>query len=437
MSESSTSSNGAASSQRRGALGPADRMQRMLESGDLSDVQFEIGRHFGSAKTFRVHKYMLSSSSDVFHTMFCGSLPEKCAAPIDIPDVPPAAFQRMREFIYTESIVVTTDDVFPTMQCADKYDLPRLVDRCCDFVFKDLRISNCLLHAENALAWPVHTDNSMVENCLHFVDMHCEEVLQSEQFTQLKHTTVRKIVERDTLSVHENVIYAAVDTWAVAACTRDNLEPSVNNRRQVLGDILYLIRFPLMTDAQLADGPAGSGLLLPSEVLEIYLYRHAATVKGQLRFTTQSRNFPIIRVGDMAFREQEEIFVERSQHWSPAHVVGVRGLGVVCQLPYSKQTVVTAAEKFVRASDILASGQKILWSAPSLRGRYVEVTYKMRHLGGHRVNVLGTERVVLFGDIAIKCDSVEAWKRAQEESAERNTSGDATRKRSLDAANLA
>ncbi|XP_055350802.1 BTB/POZ domain-containing protein 2-like [Paramacrobiotus metropolitanus] len=242
--------------------------------------------------------------------MFYGSSPVKCATAIDIPDVLPAAFARMLEYIYTDAVNVTIDDVFPTMQCADKYDLPRLADRCYDFILKDLRINNCLLHA---LDWSIDSDpdNSIVENCLHFVDLNGQEVFdtESERFAQLKHRTVRRILERATLQADDTLIYAAVDKWAMAACARNNLDPSAANRRKVLGDVLYLIRFPLMTDKQLADGPAGSGLLSPSELLEIHLYKHATT-KRPVQFATHPRHPPLIHVGDTTFEDSEEVFLE-------------------------------------------------------------------------------------------------------------------------------
>ncbi|XP_055355081.1 BTB/POZ domain-containing protein 1-like [Paramacrobiotus metropolitanus] len=69
-------------------------MGRMLKSGDLSDVQFSVGRDFGPPKNFSAHKFVLSSASDVFYTMFNGSLPEKCDVPIVLPDIPPEGFEK-------------------------------------------------------------------------------------------------------------------------------------------------------------------------------------------------------------------------------------------------------------------------------------------------------------------------------------------------------
>ncbi|XP_055351430.1 BTB/POZ domain-containing protein 6-like isoform X2 [Paramacrobiotus metropolitanus] len=71
-------------------------------------------------------------------------------------------------------------------------------------------------------------------------------------------------------------------------CIRKNMSASSANRREMLGQELFLIRFPILTDNLLLDGPVKSGLLLQSEVLDIYHYKYA-TIKPQLPFRTEPR----------------------------------------------------------------------------------------------------------------------------------------------------
>ncbi|XP_055355062.1 BTB/POZ domain-containing protein 2-like [Paramacrobiotus metropolitanus] len=151
-----------------------------------------------------------------------------------------------------------------------------------------------LLHLENALACAVGID-SVVENCLHYVDEHCTGILMSERFTKVQPDTLRAVLDRDTLFTDEDIICTAVNRWAVAACKRSNLEPSSANRREVLGELLYLVRFPLLTITPVPDKPAKakSGF---SEALSLLDISHD---KG--RFPTQPRRSPVIRVGEVEF----------------------------------------------------------------------------------------------------------------------------------------
>ena len=60
--------------------------------------------------------------------------------------------------------------------------------------------------------------------------------------------------------------------WSESECNRQELEPTKEHRRKVLGDALNLIRFPLMNIEEFAQGPAQSGILTDREVVELFLY---------------------------------------------------------------------------------------------------------------------------------------------------------------------
>ncbi|XP_055348230.1 BTB/POZ domain-containing protein 6-like [Paramacrobiotus metropolitanus] len=262
-------------------------IKEMLSSGDLSDVSFTVGRLLGEARNFSAHKVILAARSPVFRAMLYGSLPENCDAPIDISDILPEAFANLLSFLYTDAMdALSMDNVLPTMGCADKYDVPRLVAICSDFVISQLNPENCLAMLEEAFYWNF---GGVVEKCLDFTDSWSEAILQSGHFTNISQETLEMILQRNTLSVEENEIYVAVESWARAACSRNGLDPSAAaNRRQMLGSALFLVRFPLMTNAQLADGPGTSGLLSEAEITSIFLFLNAR-VKPPLPFSSQRR----------------------------------------------------------------------------------------------------------------------------------------------------
>ncbi|XP_055355064.1 BTB/POZ domain-containing protein 2-like [Paramacrobiotus metropolitanus] len=424
-----------ASVPRRGTIeGALKRWEQMLKSGDLSDVQFSVGRYFGPARIFEAHKLVLSSASDVFYTMFNGSLPENRDDAIDVPEISPPAFENMLKYIYADKADVTVENVFPTMKCADKYDLPFLGDFCFGFFMQDLipefRDADCyLLHLENALMWAVGIE-SVVENCLHFVDVHSKIILRSERFTELQYNTLRAILERDTLFAEESLICMAVDRWAVAACTRSNLEPSAVNRRQVLGELFYLIRFPVMTVMQLTEMPAESGFLEASALVEIFHHRH--------RFNALPRRQPVIRVGDMEFKHQEEVFVFKPPYCTPAHVIGSRGSTAVC-VPLEDEDddedddddddlLKLSPEQLIRAADYCTLHQPVFFCRS-------EVKYIRSENGRHIVAGSNREYKVNFSEICLEYDQAIAWRKTIA-----NGSGKApsvsTGKRSLDAAGL-
>ncbi|XP_055348226.1 BTB/POZ domain-containing protein 3-like [Paramacrobiotus metropolitanus] len=185
------------SSERRGALPlTSRRWKNVLANSELTDVEFAVGRQCGEVKLLRAHKLALSVGSDVFHAMFYGSLVELTDKPIDIPDIPPDAFTNMLSY--------------NTLYCAEKYDLPWLAKICTDFVLVQLKPDNCLTYLENAVRW-VPDCSIAIERCLNLVDEFCAAVLQSDYWPKLERTTLETVLQRDTVSAEENVIYLAVE----------------------------------------------------------------------------------------------------------------------------------------------------------------------------------------------------------------------------------
>lgn len=62
------------------------------------------------------------------------------------------------------------------------------------------------------------------------------------------------VLERDTLGLREVRLFGAAVRWAEAEAQRQQLQPTPENKRRVLGKAISLIRFPLMTIEEFAAG---------------------------------------------------------------------------------------------------------------------------------------------------------------------------------------
>ncbi|XP_055350049.1 BTB/POZ domain-containing protein 6-like [Paramacrobiotus metropolitanus] len=168
--------------------------------------------------------------SPVFRTMFYGSLPEKCVGAIDVPDVHPDAFANMLSCscLYADRVDLNHENVFPTLYCADRYDVPLLTDLCSRFILSDLNAGSCLMYLDNAVKWHA---NDLVDPCLRVVDAYCENVLRFKGLNQIDRGTLEMILRRSTLRASENAVYTAVEKWATAACARNDEEPTAHPGR--------------------------------------------------------------------------------------------------------------------------------------------------------------------------------------------------------------
>ncbi|XP_055356232.1 BTB/POZ domain-containing protein 3-like [Paramacrobiotus metropolitanus] len=402
-----------ASAERRGTVPQiVSRMRAVLHNGELSDIKFAVGHDHGDVKIFPAHKFALSISSDVFHTMFYGNWPSTGLDVIEIPEISPEGFANMLSYIYTDVVEnLTPENVVQTLYCADKYDLSWLAERCTDFVLEQVKPDNCLMYLENALRWTPDYDR-VVEKYLDFVDEHSVAVLQSENFSDIGKKTLEMIIRRDTLSAEEHIVCTAVDKWATAQCLRSQLEPSSVNRREVLGAALTFVRFPVMSDSQLADGPLKSGLLIPAEMCDIHLWRHG-TVKPALHFFphAEPRERGVQEIKKVAYKQREQIFVMcDDDKWHPGEMVGIRQFEFVNLWHSEQDRQNISPSRIIRATDILKRGLPV---DALVNGVWKEGTYGCLRAGRHNVSFASQEHAVEFKFLKIASKHVEEWKSAR------------------------
>ena len=124
-----------------------------------------------------------------------------------------------------------------------------------------------------------------MQHCWDIIESRFEEALQSDNFTDIDYQTLEQILGHDTLLAKETVVFAAATRWAEAECTRQGRDVNPEQCREVLGDALYLIRFPTMTLNEFVVQP---GILSKQEIADILLFFGAAD-KPDLPFSTTCR----------------------------------------------------------------------------------------------------------------------------------------------------
>ncbi|XP_052097602.1 BTB/POZ domain-containing protein 6-like [Mytilus californianus] len=239
-----------------------DCMMYMLQNEIMCDVTLRVG---DNRTPIKAHKYMLSSRSAVFHTMFEGSLPEK--GEITIPDVDEDTFRHILKYFYSDVITITNNNVKEMLYAADKYMLAA-VKRECETVLKQTAKSE---HATKALqtAYQYHLSELQTES-LDYIEMNTKSCLLSEHAVSLSKDCLELILKSDYLNCTETDICQFIFKWGKHQCDLAKLEPSGGNMREALGNILYLIRFPNVGMEFFSKEVTSSCLLTDDEMLCIY-----------------------------------------------------------------------------------------------------------------------------------------------------------------------
>ncbi|XP_016129184.1 BTB/POZ domain-containing protein 2-like isoform X1 [Sinocyclocheilus grahami] len=244
-----------------------ERFAFLFNNEVLSDVHFLVGKGMG-VQRIPAHRFALAVGSAVFDAMFNGGM-ATTSTEIELPDVEPAAFLALLKFLYSDEVQIGPETVMTTLYSAKKYAVPALEAHCVEFLKKNLRADNAFMLLTQARLFD---EPQLASLCLENIDKNTADALAAEGFTDVDLDTLMAVLERDTLGVREVRLFGAAVRWAEAEAQRQQLQPTPENKRRVLGKALSLIRFPLMTIEEFAAGPAQSGILTDREVVSLFLH---------------------------------------------------------------------------------------------------------------------------------------------------------------------
>ena len=96
------------------------------------------------------------------------------------------------------------------------------------------------------------------------------EVASSANFINIKQTTLASLLKRSHLNVAEVKLFQSVLKWIDHQCLQKSFQLTTENRRSVIGDAVYDLRFIAMNQEEFAKHVSKSGLLTTEELVPIY-----------------------------------------------------------------------------------------------------------------------------------------------------------------------
>ncbi|KAL5008437.1 hypothetical protein ScPMuIL_014018 [Solemya velum] len=242
-----------------------DCSRYMLENQIGCDVTFLVGQ---KGQEIRAHKFILISRSPVFQAMLCGPLGEK-QTPIPIPDIEPHSFGLILRYMYYDAMIAKKDQISEILYAAKKYCLSNLVKICRDKLSKWITTDNAceLLHQALML-----DDSTLVRQCQSFVLKNGELCLKSAGMGKLSRDCVTKVFEADDLLANELTLSNALVNWAQAVCKRLKENVTSAKIREILGDMLYSVRFHAISPEDFAKHVSVSDILSKDEIISFFSF---------------------------------------------------------------------------------------------------------------------------------------------------------------------
>ena len=193
--------------------------------------------------------------------------------------------------MYYDEVQLTTRNVPEVLFLAQKYLIPSLAKICTEFVGNNLTVENTLPVLDHCFLLGV--SKGLEKQCWSIIDKHASEVAEHNQFLDIDHGTLTALLSRDTLVAKEMVLFRGAVKWAGHECQRLSIPLTVENKRKVLGDAFYSIRFPLMSMKEFTDEVAQSSFLSHEEVANMYIGFNSSFESCKVKFPTEPRAKPV------------------------------------------------------------------------------------------------------------------------------------------------
>ena len=243
----------------------SQRTQYIFNTTLLSDVKFIVPVSNGESesKVILAHKLVLAIGSPVFFAMFYGPMADTRDS-IDLPDCEYEGLLELFRFIYSDEVELTGSNVMHVLCLAKKYLVTSLVEKCAEFLRKNLDASNVFAILPHAQKFE---DKDLENRCWEVVAVHTEEAVTTGDFVVAERSLVESVVKREKLNVKEVELFKAVNRWAEKKIEEQGIASNGNAKRRIIGEeILEEIRFPLMSQEEFAIFVIDTNILNMQEV---------------------------------------------------------------------------------------------------------------------------------------------------------------------------
>ena len=195
-------------------------------------------------------------------------------------------FLELLRYMYCDEAELTGSNVMQVLYLAKKFIVPSLATKCTEILEQNLDATNVLAVLNEAKRF---SEARLVSQCWLVVDEQASEVVKSQPFATLDRELLSEVVERDSLVVTEVDLFQAVNRWAEEECHRRGLEGNGKEKREVLGPVLELIRFPLMTEKKFTGIVLLTKLLDIDEISDMFRFYNSLPMVGGLKFPNKPR----------------------------------------------------------------------------------------------------------------------------------------------------
>ena len=166
--------------------------------------------------------------------------------------------------------------------------VPKLVRECQNYLSGSLSVNNVIEFLEQSLLFH---DDELRSKCLKLLARNANAVLTGPEIMAASTQSMETILEMDNIPVREIVLYETCLSWTKFQLQIQGSagDPTDEQIREKLGDLLYKIRFPTMEVTEFAEISEGKNVLTAEEKASVYYFLATKKKGSQLMFSTERR----------------------------------------------------------------------------------------------------------------------------------------------------
>lgn len=285
-----------------------NKMSELYCNDLMSDVIFLVG---GERKRVPGHKFVLALCSSVFDNVFKNLKLDK--KELLIEDVTYRAFLCFLKYCYSGNVSMNEEIDFDVLKLASRFNVPGLIKICEDYLLNMLDRDSCLTFYSKCSF--LNNGSLFKKKILNFIGFHFRFLVKTEAtlevFLSLSQKQLIEIAELEGLNCEEFELFNVLMTWAQHNCLKLQIPCTPKNLREILGDGLYKIRFPIFSKEEIFEVFAEfRHILTHNEIRDIIQsYRDNATTHCNFSNNYRNRFYSLCKSDFMTISGSERSLV--------------------------------------------------------------------------------------------------------------------------------
>uniref|UniRef100_A0AC35F1F6 BTB domain-containing protein n=1 Tax=Panagrolaimus sp. PS1159 TaxID=55785 RepID=A0AC35F1F6_9BILA len=173
-------------------------------------------------------------------------------------------FKAFLRYLYTNKIELNEENIYVLTDLANQYNVLSLYNRCEDYLCQNAFYQNTENHFKLAALYEMAKAIKILCKYIKIKDFW-----ETNDLLQISKPLMKACIQMQMLSKSPEEEYFKALEWAKIRCTENNLEQSVKNCRNELGDIVDVIHFDQMSPEFVSTTIAESQFLTDEERLKV------------------------------------------------------------------------------------------------------------------------------------------------------------------------